>query len=580
MNKFIIFKPRSLLFDLLVLGAIGALISSLTLYISYCKGFLSEEVVIDLSWRALPLYTFYSCLRAFISFGISLLLTFLLGTWSAKSSLAEKVLLPLLDIGQSVPVLGFLPGAVLALVALFPNSLVGLELACILMILTGQVWNMIFSFYGSLKSIPGDMHDLAKVIGLTPWQKFKTIELPFAATNLAWNCVLSMAGGWFFLSICEAFTLSGRSYRLPGLGSYMSQAIDNDDLTAMLYGVLAMCCVILLLDKLLWQPLLTWVNRYRLDDSIPHPMPRPWCSYLYQESHLLPALIRLLGYLKPISDSLTCAIKKRINKPQKLPLFEAHFLKNLAKKGTLLVAIAAFAVLIPQLFKSLYSLLLLLFQLSTEQWLDLFKSMGASGLRVFFSLLLSSLWAIPLGIWVGVSPRRVNLFQPVAQLLASFPAPMLYPLVVMLLFALKIPFSWGSCLLMTLGSQWYVFFNVMAAATKLPAELGMACDLMNLSHSKKWVYFYLPGILPTLVTGWLTAAGGAWNACIVAECLSYKGKLITTQGIGFVINEAATSGSYPVLAAALCLIVFVVVLMNRLFWNRLYRFASSRFRFE
>jgi len=560
---------------ILTLAAIYALVA-------YGREFQSTfhaAVDIDLSFYSLPYYTLFSALRGMAAFVLSLTFTLIVGYWAAKSTRAERILIPVLDILQSIPVLGFLPGLVLVLIALFPHTNAGLELACILMIFTGQVWNMTFSFYASLKSVPSDFKEVSSIIGLTSMEKLRKVELPFSAMNLVWNSLLSMSGGWFFLRVCDAFTLGDHQYRLPGIGAYMATAIARGNASAMIGGVVAMSLLIVFMDILIWRPVLAWAHQFRLEDIPGFTTTEPLMANLVRDSALL-RWARLSYRRRMLHRSLV----KRTEKysPVMMRIDPRRFIRSSAgysvvTRGTgwlFLSLLFAFAVY------GTFRLVVTLFHVAPSTWVALLEGASLTLLRVVACLFLGSLWTVPMGIWIGTSQRRIRVAQPLVQVLASFPAPMLYPLALGVIFVFHIPFGLGAMFLMLLGVQWYILFNVLAGAMRIPVELRYAADLMHVSKTDLWKKLYLPSVFPALVTGWVTAAGGAWNASIVAEYLSYNGSILTTRGLGSLISVAASSENFPMLAACLTIMVCVVILLNRTVWARIYQLAQTRFRMD
>lgn len=577
--------------DGLILLLIATVIYGLVAMGNEWRADFHPETAIDLSAWALPKYVLLSATRGVIAYFISLAFTLVVGYVAANSKVAEKIVLPLLDILQSIPVLGFLPGLVLGLISLFPRTNVGLELAAILMIFTGQVWNMTFSFYQSLKSIPEDFRDAATVIGMSRMERLKRVELPFAAVGLTWNSLLSMAGGWFFLTVCEAFTLGDLQFRLPGIGSYMAVAIARGNTQAMILGIIAMMLLIIVMDYVIWRPLLSWVQRFRLDEVEGVPE-EPLIRIFIRESRI----VRWLKVVarkyrsrrrfktelqRAISDAATPVEPAGLARPvvvlrerlqRKLGLNTRRALRfaeiGLACALGVVMALAA------------WKLWGVLSVLESREWWLILRNTLWTFLRVFFSVVLGSLWAVPVGVWIATSPKRTRIAQPIIQVLASFPAPMLYPLALTLLFWIGVEFNWSSMFLMLLGVQWYVLFNVLAGALRIPRELGYALSLMESSRWDRWKTLYLPSIFPSLVTGWVNAAGGAWNASIVAEYLWYKGEIYQANGLGSMISVAAANKNLPLLAASVTVMVGVVVVFNRLVWDRLYRQAMTRYRME
>ena len=554
--------------DLLVLAGVAGAVLGVLHAATEWTGVLRASVQIDLSPFALPAYTLLSLSRGLAAYVLSLLFTLLYGYWAAKDRTADRVLIPLLDILQSIPVLGFMPGLVLALVALFPHSNAGLELAAVLMIFTGQAWNMTFSFYYSLRGIPADQREVASVYRFTWWQRLKWVELPFSTIGLVWNSMMSMAGGWFFLMISEAFVLGDKDFRLPGLGSYMSVAVAKGDRGAMLWAVLAMAVMVITLDQLLWRPVVVWAQKFRVEEGGQAESMHSWFLDLLRRSRLL-RWVRRLRWRKIGSAGLqTVSVVRAQQTPpaQKAPSQWARALR-----------FAPFAALIGSLTWGLWKLALLLREVPAGEWKLVLFGAGLTLGRVLFSTALGTLWTLPAGLAIGLSPRLSRLLQPVVQVLASFPAPMLFPAVVAVLRAAGVTLGVGSMVLMLLGTQWYILFNVIAGATAVPADLREAARSYRIKGWQLFISVYFPSVFPYLVTGWVTAAGGAWNASIVSEYITFRGEVLSTQGLGAQISRAAASAQFPVLAASVVVMSLVVVTFNRLVWKPLHHLAETRF---
>ena len=536
----------------LLLGLIGVIVGMVSLAGEWRT--LRPQVQIDLSPTALPLYAFYSLSRGLLAYALSLLFTLTYGYWAAKDPLAERVLVPLLDILQSIPVLGFMPGLVLALVSIFPRSNIGLELASVIMIFTGQAWNMTFSFYHSLRAIPKDQLEAATIYRFDWWQRFKWVELPFAIIGLVWNSMMSMAGGWFFLMISEAFVLGHKDFRLPGIGSYMSVAVSRGDVRAMLWAIAAMVLMIVILDQLLWRPVVVWAQKFRVEEGGEGPAAsswfydwlRKWRSRWRTGTHACPAVPRKRDR------------RERLSYTKTLPII-------------------LFALLVIALAFGAWRLAALLRQLSWRELPPILRACGWTLGRVLLSTALGTLWTLPAGLAIGLSPRLSRIFQPLVQIAASFPAPMLFPLVIALLAAAHVALGWGSVVLMLLGTQWYILFNVIAGAMAIPGDLREAARSYRMSLRLRFLSLYLPAVFPYLVTGWVTAAGGAWNASIVAEYVNFKGQILTANGLGAQISRAAERADFPHLAASVIVMAAVVVLFNRTVWRRFYELAERRF---
>jgi NitT/TauT family transport system permease protein len=564
--------------DLMILAALGALVYGLIDIGEEWTGWTGPVVEIDLSPAALPRYVMLSLFRGFAAYLLSLLFTILYGRIAAYNRRAEKVMVPLLDVLQSIPVLGFLPGLVLALVALFPRSNVGLELACVLMIFTGQVWNMTFSFYQSLRSIPPELTDAARVYRLTWWQRFTQLELPSAAFGLVWNSMMSMAGGWFFLTVTEAFVLGDKDFRLPGIGSYMSVAINHGDVPAMIYGVVAMVLMIVAVDQLFWRPIVAWSQKFKLEETEAAQPVRSFMLNFLQQS-------RLVRWV----DAHVWTPLMHLGQPRPAPA-------GIAEEAETATAVAGHAQakrIGPALRKMLRytiaaaaSVLLLwgvvrvvglLLKLHPADWLHVGELTLLTFLRVLAALVLGTLWTVPAGVAIGLNPKLARVSQPVIQVMASFPAPMVYPLALLALHALGLTINTASAVLMLLGTQWYILFNVIAGASAIPQDLREAAQVYRMGRLEQWRRLILPGIFPALVTGWVTATGGAWNASIVAEYVHFGRETLTAHGLGAKISVVTDHGDYPMLAACVLAMCVAVVGINRVVWQRLYRLAEERF---
>jgi len=557
--------PLSSVDALLAIG-LAALVGGLVALAHRWTAPLRPTIDIDLSLWALPKYTLLSLARGMAAYVFSLVFTLVYGTVAAYNRAAERVMIPVLDILQGIPVLGFLPGLVLGMVALFPHSNVGLELACVVMIFTGQVWNMTFSFYGSLRAIPAELREAAAVYRFGWWKRFRTVEVPFAMIGLVWNSMMSMAGGWFFLTVNEAFTLGDRDFRLPGVGAYMSVAIERGDGRAMAGAVVAMVVMIIAVDQLMWRPLLAWAQKFKMEETEAAEVAQSWVLDLLRRSRLVPWIEEQAGRLFALLEA------RRV-----LPDVGG---RTPSRNGTLVArgAGAGVVALLAILFGwGATHIAALLAALSAREWMHLGASLGLTFLRTAAALVIGALWAVPVGIWIGLSPQRVRALQPVIQVAAAFPAPMIFPVVTLLILHLGVAFSWGCVVLMLLGSQWYILFNVLAGASALPHDLREAAEIYRITGWMRWRTLYLPAIFPSLVTGMITAAGGAWNASIVAEYVSYHGQPLIAPGLGSLITEATTAANFPLLAAGVLTMSLALVTLNRTVWRRLYRIADERF---
>ncbi|HET9599923.1 MAG TPA: ABC transporter permease subunit [Anaeromyxobacteraceae bacterium] len=545
--------------DLALLVAVGGAALGIVHLAKDWTGAYRPAIEIDLSLAALPGYTLLSLSRGLIAYALSLGFTLAYGAWAAKDRVAERVLIPLLDILQSIPVLGFMPGLVLALVAAFPRSNVGLELAAVVMIFTGQAWNMTFAYYRALRSVPAPLAEVGTLYRFGAWRRLRWIELPFAAIGLLWNSMMSMAGGWFFLMVSEAFVLGDHDFRLPGLGAYMSVAAARGDGRAMAASVAAMALLIVALDQLLWRPLVVWGQKFRLEEGGAAEEMRSWCYDLLRRSRLADWVHRRAGrhFLAPAHPAPASAARPR--------------------RAAALLSVALFAALLAALAWGGWAMVGLLRALAAPEWLALLADAALTLARVLAAVALGTLWTLPAGLAIGLSPRLSRVLQPVVQVVASFPAPMLFPAAVVALRAMGVSLGTGSVVLMLLGTQWYVLFNVVAGATAIPADLREAVRLFRFGSWQRFRALYFPAVYPHLVTGWVTAAGGAWNASIVSEYVTVGGGVLTARGLGSTISEAAAHGRFATLAAAVTVMALVVVAFNRLVWRRLHVLGEERF---
>ena len=564
--------------DVAILCLLGGAIAALVAFAREFEAPFRQAVQIDLRPSALPRYTLYSLARGVIALAISYLFALGFGWAAAKSRAAERVLLPMLDILQSIPVLGFLPGLVLGLMSLFPTRNIGLELAAILMIFTAQAWNLALSFYNSLKTLPDALRDACKVAGWRASRTFWQLEVPAAAQGLVWNGMLSMAGGWFFLMVNEAFRLGDRDFRLPGVGSYMSVALDQGNVPAMALAMLAMVAMIVSVDQLVWRPLVVWVEKFRLDETSGGEggAPTSWVLEFLRHARLprRAALLQRRAYrtarraARPFERPLAIAGPVILRGPR---FALGHPVARWVGGALLALGVALAAAL------GAWQIWLLLRHLGARDWGALLGSAALTFGRVMGAVILSTAWALPAGVLIGRSPRIARLLQPVIQVVASFPAPMLFPLVVLAFQRAGVGLGLGAVALMVLAGQWYILFNVISAVAALPEQLKDAATVFRLPRLARWRALYLPVAFPALVTGWVTAAGGAWNGSIVAEYIEAGGTLRTTRGLGSLISEATAHANFPLLAGGIALMSLIVVGWNRLVWRSLMQWAQARF---
>ena len=562
-------SASSLLKDLPIVVAGLALFYGLLSLASYWNGPVNTGADIQLHPWALPRYALFSVARLTVAYVVSLVVTLVYAWVAAHHARAERVLIPMLDTLQSIPVLSFLPGVMVSMVTLFPTRQLGVELGSILLIFTGQVWNMTFSVYSSMKSIPREMSEATQIYRLSAWQRFTQLELPYSAIGLVWNSMMSVAGGWFFLMPCEMFVLGKRDLRLPGLGSYLQTAANAGDTRAILWGVFAMILVIVLMDQLIWRPVIAWSEKFKFEQVESAQAPRSPILTLLRHSQVVARLTRVT--LDPAREAVTVYFARRhADRPLEIPPAPARRWLGWA------VGLAALGGL-------LYEAIKMVAMLSAVTGRDLHRILigaGATFLRVELTLLLALLWTVPVGVYVGLRPKVSTVVQPLAQIAASVPATALFPIVLLMLIRIGGGMGIAAIVLLLLGTQWYLLFNVIAGAMAIPTDLKEVCDIYQLGTVQRWRKLLLPGIFPYLLTGLVTASGGAWNASIVAEYFHFNKQTIATTGLGAIISSATDSGNYPLLLAATVMMVSMVVTINRLLWRRLYGLAQTRYKLE
>jgi len=550
--------------DLVVLVIIAVLIYS-GVRLAFRTPSVIEGPQISLAPTSLPWYAMLSVGRVFAAYGFSLLFTFLYGSAAARNRRAEQILLPLLDVLQSVPILSFLPVVLLSFSVILPARAAA-ELASIVLIFTSQVWNLTFAWYQSLKTIPNELREASGVFGLNRWLRFKFLELPFAALSLIWNSMMSWAGGWFFLMAAETFTVGERDFRLPGLGSYIQEAVAQANPHALLWGIGALIFVIVLFDQLLWRPLLAWADRFKLEMVESEHPPRSWFYEALRSSRLLRWLSE--HFWRPISERLDVLLGRLA--PQELQgPSESSWL------GKILWGLVGVGLLI-----GAYRALEMLVRVPIEQWGVIVLGVGATLLRVSIALGIALAWTIPAGVLIGMNPRWAAYLQPLVQIAASVPATAFFPLLALFFLGFAGGLNIAAILLMLMGTQWYLLFNVIAGAAAIPQDLKYTTVLLHLSSWERWRTLILPALFPYIITGAITASGGAWNASIVAEYIEFGDRTVRTLGIGALIAQATAVGDYPLLLAATLSMVGAVVLINRFFWRRLYRLAEEQYRLE
>jgi len=522
----------------------------------------------------IPYYTARTVLRMFLAFAAALLFTFAYGYAAAKSTRARRVMLPLLDILQSVPVLGFLSITVTGFLALFPGSLLGVECASIFAIFTAQAWNMTFGFYHSLITIPPELQEAASVYHLSRWQRFTKVELPTSAIGLMWNSMMSFGGGWFFVAQSEAISVLNKNIKLPGLGSYMAAAVEAGDSRAAVCAIVMMITTIVLLDQLLWRPLVAWAEKFKLEQTEAKDSPTSWVLSLLQRSYLLPWLSRrigkVLGRLSQRASTAISDLTRTIERPG-APIRSLLRMAAWAVIALVLGRLALEAIGIAKQFRT---------DLTGSEMLHVAWLGVLTLLRVVAMTVIATLIWTPIGVWIGLRPRVARIAQPIAQIAASFPVNMTFPFIVALFISAHIPINLGSVLLMALGTQWYILFNVIAGAMAIPTDLREAATLFGMHGRRLWRTLIIPAIFPFWVTGALTATGGAWNASIVAEVATWGDNKLVADGLGAYIAQVTEKGDQPAIYFSITVMALFVVAINRVFWRRLYDLAERKFRLD
>jgi NitT/TauT family transport system permease protein len=526
----------------------------------------SDVPEVSLDPANLPYYAGRSTLRMFIALGASLIFTFVYGYIAAKSRRAERVLIPLLDVLQSVPVLGFLSITVTGFIALFPGSLLGLEMASIFAIFTSQVWNMTFSFYHSLRSLPRELDEAVTLYRLPRWQRFFRLEVPAATIGLLWNAMMSFGGGWFFVAASEAISVLNQEYTLPGIGSYVAAAIAAEDLGALVLAILTMGVVILLVDQFFWRPLVAWADKFKLERSAAAEAPRLWVLDILRASRI-PGMIS--AALSPVGEAISNQIAQRFPVDSARTSSAGHSANDRLYTAALLVGVVGLSAL---------GLDFILRDVGVDEVGQAILMGFATFFRVLVLLVVSTLIWVPVGVAIGFNPRLSQLAQPVVQFLASFPANFLFPFATLFFIRAGIELNWGGILLMSLGAQWYILFNTIAGAMSIPSDLREMARSMGVRGWELWRSLIIPGIFGAWVTGGITATGGAWNASIVAEIVSWGNTTLRAYGLGAYIASATEVGDWARIVLGVGLMCVFVVGLNRLFWRRLYDLAERRFR--
>jgi len=560
-------RSWNLLMDAIVFAALFAVAFAVVTVARYWFSAPVAAVKIELSPTAIPRYAFYSLVRMVIAYLLSLVFAVGYGYFAAYHTRVEGPMLALLDILQSIPVLSFLPGVMLAMVSLFPSRQLGVEFGSIVLIFTGQVWNMAFSFYASLKAIPRELSEASRIYRFGKLQRFLELELPQGTIGLVWNSMVSVAGGWFFLMACEMFVLGKRDFRLPGLGSYLQSAASAGDTGAITWGVVAMIGLVVLLDQLVWRPAIAWSEKFKIEQVESSGAQSSPVLNLLRKSPLLNRLRSGMGtrFVEKVYASAATKSQEEESEPS-----------SFQRAVLALAGIIAVLLILHGVFQGL----LMLKGISANDFRITVESAGATFLRVVAALAIASAWTIPVGVAIGFNPRLARVAQPLAQIAASVPATALFPVLLLGLISLGGGLNTGSILLMLLGTQWYILFNVIAGAIAIPSEFREVAQIFHFRQVDRWKTVILPAIFPYLVTGLVTASGGAWNASIVAEYFHFKGQVLSTFGLGAEISSATDAGNFAVLLLSTIVMATLVVSVNRLVWRPLYRRAETRYRLE
>jgi NitT/TauT family transport system permease protein len=516
----------------------------------------------------LPVYALRTTMRMLLAIVCSIIFTFIYAALAAKSRRAEMVLIPLLDILQSVPILGFLTFTVVFFLNLFPGRVFGAELACVFAIFTSQAWNMTFSMYQSMRNVPKDLEEASQSFHLSGWQRFWRLDVPFAMPGLIWNTMMSMSGGWFFVVASEAITVGDTTVTLPGIGSYVALAIKEQNLGAIGYAMLAMFLVILAYDQLLFRPVVAWADKFRFEQTASASAPTSWMLDLFRRTRALRALTYPFAALNKAISNLHIALPSRLKIVSRAGVPPSRIVDGLwlafIIAGTGYAAWKVYAYLSPTLSPA-----------------DVFRAVGYGLItlaRVVVLIALATLIWVPVGVWIGLRPKLAERIQPLAQFLAAFPANLAFPVFVVIIVRYGLNANVWLSPLMILGTQWYILFNVIAGASAFPTDLREAAGSFHLKGWRWWIKVILPGIFPYYITGAITASGGSWNASIVAEVASWGDTHLTATGLGAYIATATEAGDFPRVVLGIAIMCVLVTLFNRLLWRPLYAFGERRLR--
>ncbi|MGB9711235.1 MAG: ABC transporter permease [Thermodesulfovibrio sp.] len=559
------FKVRAI--DVAVFLIVLGILSFIIYIASQWSTPYEKTLEIDLNPSNIPEYALQSLARIFSAYLLSLLFSIWYGYTASRSKIHEKIMIPLLDILQSIPVLSFLPGVVLAMISLFPGKRIGLELACVLLIFTGQVWNMTFSFYHSINTIPKELREVVKVFKMNKFSKFLRLDLPFSAIGLIWNSMMSVAGGWFFLMACEMFILEDKDFRLPGIGSYIQTAANKGNIEHVIYGLGTMIFLIIILDLFVWRPLIVWSQKFRLETVPPEE----------ERESLILNLFSGSVFIKKVREFITSAINKMEKMSYRKFAFSESLLINKLSK---IMGMVSLLIILMVIIWAILKASNLISSVSLTDILTIIKAAFYSLLRVSVALLIALAWTLPVGVYIGLNPRAAKILQGIVQIAASVPATAVFPVILLFLIKLGGGLDIGAIFLMLLGTQWYLLFNIIAGASAIPKDLIEISKAYGIKGLRRWKTLILPGIFPYLVTGLITASGGAWNATIVSEYVSFGGEIMHTTGLGSLISQSSASGNFGVLLLSTGFMSLIVVGINRMLWKRLFILAKTKYILE
>jgi NitT/TauT family transport system permease protein len=555
----------------LVIGAIMiAAWASRQMSVPYHAG---QEMPISLDPRELPFYGARTVLRMMAALACSLIFSLVYAAIAAKSKRAEKLLIPILDVLQSVPILGFLSITVTGFIALFPGSLLGYECAAIFAIFTSQAWNMTFSLYQSFLGVPQDLIEAARMYHLTSWQRFWRLEVPYAMPQLTWNMMMSVSGGWFFVVASEAISVAGNDVKLPGIGSYIALAIDRRDLAAVGYAILAMLVLILIYDQILFRPLLAWSQKFKVEAIGGDEVGAPWFLAMLQRARLFALANDAVDYVRMWLSAARRAM------PQ-MPSAGTVSRRVAESRSRIVDLVWNVALAVLALYATYEVITFIRGHVDLQEFIHVILLGAATLVRVVVLIAIAAVIWVPIGVWIGLRPELAHRVQPVVQFLAAFPANLFFPVAVFLILRFQLNVEIWVSPLMILGTQWYILFNVIGGTLALPTDYRYVASNLGVTRWLWWRRLILPAIFPAFVTGAVTASGGSWNASIVSEVVKWGNTKLTATGIGAYIAQQTDAGDFPRLALGISVLCLYVLLFNRLLWRRLYVLAEERLRLD